>query len=144
MKTTILTMSAAIAAMMLAVGSAQAGDVTVRLTGAKAGPGKVYSTLSTRETLFRDGGRNSVDEAADGTVTVTFRDVPPGDYAFMAYHDENGDGTMGMSPTGMPSEGWALSNGDKLMGPPTFDVMKFSVPAEGATVQAPLIYSSGR
>ena len=139
-----LLSSAIAAALLFAAGAANAGDLTIRLTGVQARPGKVHSTLATRETFFRDGGRTSVDEAADGTVTVTFRDVPAGDYAFMAYHDENGDGRMGMSPTGMPSEGWALSNGDQLMGPPSFDALKFSVPAEGTTVQVPLIYSSGR
>lgn len=142
MKTTI--MSATLAAILLTASAAQAGDVVVQLTGAQARPGKVHSTLSTRETLFRDGGRNVTTDSGAGTVTVTFTDVPPGEYAFMAYHDENQDGQMGMSPTGMPSEGWALSNSDKLMGPPTFDVMKFSVPAEGTTVQVPLIYSSGQ
>ena len=77
-------------------------------------------------------------------VTVTFTDVEPGEYAFMAYHDENADGRMQMSPTGMPAEGWALSNSEQLMGPPTFDALKFTVPAEGATVRTPLIYGSGQ
>lgn len=123
---------------------ALAGDLTVELTGAQARPGKVYSTLSTRETLFREGGRQTMTDAADGVVTVTFTDVPPGDYAFMAYHDENEDGRMQMTPDGMPAEGWALSNSEQLMGPPTFDVMKFTVPADGATVRTPLVYPSGR
>jgi uncharacterized protein (DUF2141 family) len=141
MKTTI-TGAVLAAALLAAASTAQAGDVTVELTGAQARPGKVYSTLSTRETMFREGGRNVTSDAADGTVTVTFSDVPPGDYAFMAFHDENEDQRMGMSPTGMPSEGWALSNGDQLMGPPTFEVLKFAVPAEGTTIQVPLNYST--
>ena len=142
-------MKTLIAAAMLAAGlaiapQALAGDLTVELTGAQARPGKVYSTLSTRETLFRQGGRTAVSDAADGKVTVTFSDVPPGDYAFMAYHDEDEDGKMATGPGGMPAEGWALSNSERLMGPPTFDVLKFTVPAEGATIRTPLIYASGQ
>lgn len=136
---------AAMAAALLAIAApAAAADLTVELTGAQARPGKVYSTLSTRETLFREGGRTAVSDPVDGGVTVTFTDVAPGDYAFMAYHDENADGQMQMSPGGMPAEGWALSNSEQLMGPPTFDALKFSVPAEGATVRTPLIYGSGQ
>jgi len=141
---TLAPIALAIAAAAALATPALAGDLTVELTGAQARPGKVYSTLSTRETLFRDGGRTAVSDAADGTVTVTFTDVPPGDYAFMAYHDENEDGQMQMSPTGMPAEGWALSNSEQPMGPPTFDALKFTVPAEGATVRTPLIYGSGQ
>jgi uncharacterized protein (DUF2141 family) len=137
-------MAAALAAAMLAAGAAQAGDVTVQLTGAHGGGGKVYATLYNRETFMRAGGQQAMVDPASGAVTVTFHDVPAGDYAFMAFHDENGDGQMGRSPTGMPSEGWAMSNADQLMGPPTFDVLKFAVPASGATLSTPLIYSSGQ
>ena len=139
-----MMMTAALTAAMLAAGAAQAGDLTVRLTGARDGGGKVYATLNSRETFMRAGGHNAVVDPASGEVTVTFHDVPAGDYAFMAYHDENGDGQMGRSPTGMPSEGWAMSNADQLMGPPTFEVLKFSVAGAGATISVPLNYASGQ
>ena len=139
-----MMMTAALTAAMLAAGAAQAGDLTVRLTGARDGGGKVYATLNSRETFMRAGAHNAVVDPASGEVTVTFHDVPAGDYAFMAYHDENGDGQMGRSPTGMPSEGWAMSNADQLMGPPTFEVLKFSVAGAGATISVPLNYASGQ
>ena len=139
-----MMMTAALTAAMLAAGAAQAGDLTVRLTGARDGGGKVYATHNSRETFMRAGGHNAVVDPASGEVTVTFHDVPAGDYAFMAYHDENGDGQMGRSPTGMPSEGWAMSNADQLMGPPTFEVLKFSVAGAGATISVPLNYASGQ
>jgi len=138
------TLMTACALSLALASAAQAADLTVELTGAQARGGKIHSTLTTEETFFRPGGREVDSDPADGTVTVTFADLPPGDYAFMAYHDENGDGKMATAPGGMPTEGWALSNSDKLMGPPTFEVMKFTVPAEGATVQVPLVYGSGR
>ena len=139
-----MMMTAALTAAMLAAGAAHAGDLTVRLTGARDGGGKVYATLNSRETFMRAGGHNAVVDPASGEVIVTFRDGPAGDYAFMAYHDENGDGQMGRSPTGMPSEGWAMSNADQLMGPPTFEVLKFSVAGAGATISVPLNYASGQ
>lgn len=134
----------AAAAVLLAAGAAQAGDVTVRLSGAHAGGGKVYGTLYNRDNFFRAGAMQAAVDPASGEVTVVFHDVPAGDYAFMAYHDENGDGQMGRSPVGMPTEGWAMSNADALMGPPTFDVLKFAVAGSGQTITVPLHYSSGQ
>ena len=141
MKTLAKTLGGALTAAMLAAGAAQAGDVTVRLTGAHAGGGKVYATLYSRETFFKPGALHATVDAGSGVVTVTFHDVPAGDYAFMAYHDENGDGQMGRSPTGMPSEGWAMTNAEQLMGPPTFEVLKFPVAGAGATISVPLNYA---
>lgn len=140
----IWTMCAAIAAMGMGATSALAGDVTVRLTGARDGGGKVYATLYSRETFFRPDALSTTVDPASGVVTVTFRDVPAGDYAFMAFHDENGDGQMGRQPTGMPSEGWAMSNADQLRGPPSFDVLKFPVAGAGATINVPLNYTSAQ
>ena len=142
MKATIAALTSAAALLGLA-GAAQAGDLVVELTGVQARPGKLYATLDTKETFFRQGGRSAVVDPQAGVTKVTFKDLPPGDYSFMLFHDENGDGKMAMGPTGMPGEGWALSNAEKLMGPPTYEVMKFSVPAEGAKVVVPVNYSSG-
>jgi uncharacterized protein (DUF2141 family) len=140
-------MAAATAALLTAAavpGRAGAGDRTVTLTGAHAGGGKVHASLFTRDNFFRPGAMTQAVDAASGTVTITFRDVPAGDYAFTAYHDEDGDGQMGRSPVGMPTEGWAMSNADQLMGPPTFDVLKVAVPASGAAISVPLHYASGQ
>lgn len=131
-------------AVLFGAAPAFAGDVTIELTGAQARSGKIFATLTGRDTFMKPGGMEQTVDPADGTVRIVFRDVPAGDYAFMAFHDENGDGRMAMGETGMPSEGWALSNADKLMGPPSFDPMKFAVPAEGATVPVPMIYPTPR
>ncbi|MBX7249052.1 MAG: DUF2141 domain-containing protein [Caulobacteraceae bacterium] len=144
---TVKTTAALIAVGLLGVTApslAWAGDLTVTLTGAHAGGGQVHAALYTRETFFRPGGLQQTVDPASGAVTIVFRDVPPGDYAFTAYHDEDGDGQMDRSPMGMPSEGWGMSNADQLMGPPTFDVLRFTVPASGVAISVPLHYSTGR
>ena len=132
------------ATVLLAAGAARAGDVEIRLTGVQARPGQIEATLTDKETFMRPGGRTQMVSPADGEVVVRFADVPPGDYAFMAYHDENGDGDMQFGPTGMPSEGWALSNAERLMGPPDFETMKFTVPADGTSVTVAVTYPSAR
>ncbi len=139
---TFLSLTAA-AALVAAAAPALAGDLEVELTGVKAHGGDIYATLSTKETFMRAGSKVERTKPADGKVVLRFTDLPAGEYTFMAYHDENGDGQMQMSPMGMPGEGWAMLNAEKLMGPPDFETLKFTVPAEGARIQVPVYYVSG-
>ena len=138
MKRAAISLAAALAAIVTA-GAAQAGDVTVTLTGVQARGGQLLVTLQSQDQFMRAGGFSArVEAPAAGPVTVTFEDVPAGDYAVSAFHDENSDFQMQASPMGIPTEGWAMSNGDRLMGPPTFDVVKVSIPAEGGAITAAL------
>ena len=82
-----------------------------------------------------------VENDGAGNILITFRDVAPGDYALAVMHDANSDGQFTMSPMGMPEEGWAFSNGDApMMGPPSFDAHKITVPAEGLSLTERMQY----
>jgi uncharacterized protein (DUF2141 family) len=52
---------------------------------------------------------------------IRFENVPYGDYAVVAIHDINKDGTLDKNVLGIPTEGYGFSNNvmDKF-GPPTF------------------------
>ena len=57
--------------------------------------------------------------------------LPAGEYALLAYHDENGNGELDFRPLGIPKEPIAVSNGaGRLLGPPRFDSAKFAVDGE--------------
>ena len=57
--------------------------------------------------------------------------LPPGEYALLAYHDENGNGELDFRPLGIPKEPIAVSNGaGRLLGPPRFESAKFAVDGE--------------
>lgn len=131
---------AAVAALSLA-GPALAEDVTVTLTGVEARGGVLLSALQTRGQFMQAEAAHGdrIESPAAGVLRVTFRDVAPGDYALMVLHDEDGDGRMTMDGY-MPGEGWAMINGDALRGPPTFDLVKFTVPAEGVDLTVPMSY----
>ncbi len=63
-----------------------------------------------------------------------FKDLPPGDYAVSAIHDENDNQKLDKSIIGMPTEGIAFSNNAKVtFGPPKFEKVRFRV--EGETAQ---------
>ncbi len=131
---------AAVAALSLAA-PALADDVAITLTGVEARGGVLLSVLQTRGQFMQAQSVHAdrIESPAAGVVRVTFRDVAPGDYALMVLHDEDGDGEMTMDGS-MPAEGWAMVNGDRLRAAPTFDDVKFTVPAAGAALTVPMAY----
>src|SRR6266404_5874979 len=115
-------------------GSANAADVTVKVTGFKnqTGPALVYLWKQT------DGFPSKTEKAfktestkIEGTsVTVVFKDVEPGEYAVSVTHDENNNGKMDTNFVGKPKEGYGASNNPKnKMSAPSFDQCKFALDA---------------
>ena len=134
---------AAVAALScLAAAPAFAGDVTVTLTGVQARGGQLLAALQTRDQFLQPAGAygDIVRNPTAGTITVTFRGVAPGDYSLSVLHDADNDGQMKMEG-GMPAEGWAMVNGAALRAAPTWDQVKFTVPASGdSRLTVPMIY----
>jgi uncharacterized protein (DUF2141 family) len=121
---------------------AQAGPVTVELTGLRAG-GTLYVQVQTRAQFMgpaRVGGR-AVTAPSAGSLTVDLGEVPPGDYAVTIWHDANGNNQFDMGTRSQPADGWAMANGDRLRGQPTFDVVKLTIAAE--PLRLPLAVSYG-
>jgi uncharacterized protein (DUF2141 family) len=56
----------------------------------------------------------------DGTAEVTFPNIPYGEYALAAYHDENDNHKLDLSIIGIPKEGIAISNDAKGLFLPRF------------------------
>lgn len=66
--------------------------------------------------------------AGQSSVTVAFEDLPPGDYAISAVHDENANRLLERSETGFPKEGVAFSNGARVtLKAPSFESARFSL-----------------
>jgi uncharacterized protein (DUF2141 family) len=131
-----------IAAILAIPGAAHAGDLVVDLSGVRAG-GTLYIQLQTRE-QFMTGARaygEIVRTPAAGPVSLTMKDVAPGDYALTVWHDDNGNNRFDVDPaSGRPADGWAAPNADTLRAQPRFDQVKASVAAGGAKIALPLRY----
>ena len=69
--------------------------------------------------------------ASAGKTTLIVENLPPGRYAAMAYHDENDNGKLDLRFGMFPTEGYALSNNPKVVGPPRFSDSAFDFPATG-------------
>lgn len=120
-----------------------AADLEVVVHEVRAGEGQVKLMLFEREEGFRkeDKARQVLSlSAAAGTVAGRFTDLPPGRYAVIAYHDENGDGKLNLRFGMFPKEGYGLSNNPKLSGPPKFADAALDLPGAGRRIDIRLDY----
>ncbi|MCT4623509.1 MAG: DUF2141 domain-containing protein, partial [Schleiferiaceae bacterium] len=63
--------------------------------------------------------------AREGSVSLTFVNIPKGDYAILILHDEDKDGKLDMYFFGPPKEGVCASNNPK--GHPKFEEARFTL-----------------
>lgn len=129
----------AIAASALALlASDLANPASVTLNFDTAAPtGKVMVALYASQSAYDDGGApvaHAMVDVAAGDHSVTFDDLPAGDYAAKMFHDVNGDGRMNTNPFGLPTEPYAFSNNAVgNMGPAGWDRAHFT--ASGVVTQ---------
>lgn len=128
----VLIAAFAIATILIA-GPASAARIIVTVSGLKSAAGGVYVGLYATPSKFLNG--TQVDamrkvRASTGQITVTFDNLPPGTYAIGAYHDENNNDHLDTDFIGLPTEGYALSNGVRaLLSKPNFYEAAFTVGA---------------
>ncbi len=73
--------------------------------------------------------RKAVVEIVNGQARASFEDVPAGEYAAIAVHDENNNGVVEHHWYGLPKEQVGFSNNFKLSilsGKPNFDKLAFT------------------
>ncbi|MCH2339336.1 DUF2141 domain-containing protein [Pseudomonas sp. NPDC047963] len=131
-----MTLRVALILVAMVLGQAAFADgqpLTVKLNNLEHDRGTVHVALFSDPKSFRKADQafaSSESPAKAGTVTVVFKDVPVGEYAVMAYHDENANGELDLRFGMFPTEGYGLSNNPKVMGPPAFEDSRFDVPGD--------------
>jgi len=90
--------------------------------------GDILLGMSTKEGFMKTKpDYSATSKIKDGKATISFKDVPYGSYAVSSFHDMNGNKKMDFEASGMPLEGYGVSNNPVLMGPPTWEDAKFEV-----------------
>ena len=122
---------------------AQTASLTVNLNEIRNATGNLRASLYREPESFRKEDK-AVQVAAlpavAGDAKIVFADLPPGKYAVMAYHDENGDGKLNLRFGMFPTEGYGLSNNPHVMGPPKFADSTFEVSAPETVIDIKLAY----
>ena len=130
---------------MLAGGNALAdgGKLIVELQSVRDSAGNIRASLYREPDSFRkeDKALKIVSlPARPGTLTLSFDGLAPGRYAVMVYHDANDDQKLNLRLGMFPTEGYALSNNPKVIGPPRFDDSAFELPGAASPLPLPLKY----
>jgi len=108
------------------------GDVEVVVENVRADGGTVMVQLCDRGHFLGKCALGAQAPGHKGSALVVFHNVPPGDYAAMAFHDRNSNGTLDRW-MGIPKEDFGFSRMSGLpLRPPRF---KDSVFTHGATDQ---------
>jgi uncharacterized protein (DUF2141 family) len=101
-----------------------ASTIDVTVGGVRSSRGQLLIALHDRAGSFpsqRSGAMATTRlPAGQRLLAATFRDVPPGSYALIAVHDEDGHGQMTKSRIGFPLVGFGTSNTPALLGRPWF------------------------
>src|SRR5438477_8242900 len=119
------------AALVFVAGPASAARIIITIDGLHSAQGTVFIGLYASPSKFLNGNQTDAMrkvKATQAPVTVVFDNLPPGTYAVGAYHDENANDHLDTNLLGLPTEGYALSNGVRaVMAKPTFQQAAFSV-----------------
>ena len=105
-------------------------DLEVVVKGVKSDQGVLMVGLFNSEKTFtKQAWRGEKPKAVKGTVLVTFKNIPAGEYAISVFHHADDDGKLHTNFIGIPKEGFGFSN-DVMgtFGPPTFQKAKFRCP----------------
>lgn len=104
----------------------KAQNLTVHIQGIEQDKGKVFIALfNSQETWLKQSFKSLEQDVTGATCTVTFTDLPKGEYAIAIFHDENGNGTMDFGKMGIPIEKFGFSNDAKcVISPPAFEDAK--------------------
>ena len=137
----ISQLAIAAAALALTAPAALAAPFTFTVDGVEARGGTLYIGVQTEAQFMKPEGiaGTTLTAPTAGTHTVTF-DLPAGDYSVSVWHDEDGDYVFDLDENGMPADGWAMINGQALAGAPTFEAVKITLPEDGASASAAMIY----
>ncbi|MBU1397227.1 MAG: DUF2141 domain-containing protein [Gammaproteobacteria bacterium] len=127
--------------LFLCLPAAEAATLNVNLDGAGAGGGPLIVLVFEGAKGFPKESRAAQRHVLPaGKSTLALEGIKPGQYAVLAYHDEDGNGELNRFLGMIPQEGWGLSNNPAASGKPAFKDAAITVPESGADVTIRLNY----
>lgn len=120
---------------MMASPCCVAADLVVIVKNVKSEKGQIVVTLYDQAGNWLKSEYRKMNVAPKiGESTLTFKQLPRGEYAVATFQDQDGDGRMATNLMGIPTDPIGFSNDAKgKMGPPLFTDAKISVNEESLT-----------
>ena len=107
--------------------TAQNRNITATVVNVTSDSGKIGFALYDKTTFNMTPIQGAESKIKDGKSIVVFKNVVPGEYAIICYHDKNNNDKMDFEANGMPLEDFGASNNNMSFAPPKFDDAKFLV-----------------
>jgi uncharacterized protein (DUF2141 family) len=119
-------------------------SLTVTVTDLRNDHGMVCMSVFGRDGFPKSGDKAIRTEYATivgGKSTLTFTDLPAGEYAVSVFHDENNNKKLETNLLGIPNEGVGASNNARgHYGPPRYDDAKFTFSGNEQSVRIRIAY----
>ena len=109
--------------------------ITVFVPNIVSNKGLVIYSLYGEDGFVSPPIQNTTSYVIDRKSKVVFRDVSPGEYAIVCYHDANTNGRMDFSPNGRALEDYGVSNNPMSYGRPEYETAKFIVSQNNVTLE---------
>lgn len=104
-------------------------NLTVIVSGLKNNKGDVKIGLFNSKESYngkKQKFKGAIIKIEKKKVKWEIKNIPFGEYAIKAFHDEDGDNKVDTNFIGMPTESYGFSNNAKgFFGPPSFEKAKF-------------------
>lgn len=124
---------------LCAAALSHAAELRIDFDDIKAGNGMLMVAVYTADTYMKRPFVADMVPADAGTRSLSFKDLPPGDYAVAVFLDANRNGKLDRNGFGIPTEDHAFSNNARgTMGPPSFEQTRLTVPEAGLTTHISL------
>lgn len=103
--------------------------LTIEFSGMETDTGNVFVGIHNKEADFlKKRFKEAVVVVENNKATAVFENLPEGEYAVSAFHDENDNKKMDTKIFGIPKEPIGVSNNAKgFMGPPKYKDAKFTL-----------------
>ncbi|MGB0778350.1 MAG: DUF2141 domain-containing protein [Flavobacteriaceae bacterium] len=115
--------------------SASKSLLSAEVVNVRNDSGSVGFALYDEESFMKTPIQAAYIKVASGKAIVEFKDLEPGVYAILCYHDENGNNKMDFESNGMPKEDYGMSTNFMGYGPPTFEQAKFNFNGENLKLE---------
>jgi len=105
------------------------GTLVVKFNGMSSNEGKVIIALCNSDANYKNHKSPFIGKQIpinNNTAVIEFEDLPFGDYAIKAFHDEDANDDLNTNIFGIPVEDYGFSNNARSMfGPPSWQDAKF-------------------
>jgi uncharacterized protein (DUF2141 family) len=115
-------------------------SLNVTIDNCKHSKGKIYIALYDSESTFMKEAKavsKKIIPIEQGMAKISFDGLLAIEYAFVFFHDENGNGKLDTNLLGIPTEGYGFSNNAKgTFGPPSYQKSKIMLKAGEGTYKS--------